>query len=216
MSTKVVALAVWTVVGAAALSFVLSWWSRPFVSSSDNRMSFGVFDLRGVVPVAYALFALAVGVAAGVLIRRTVAAMGATIGVYTIVRVAVEKWARPHYQAAKTISYPFLAPQPRAGSGDWVLSTRTLDRAGHVLANARALDFNVLHASCPGLPAPGIGFPDKSLLLPCIQRVGLRVQETYQPGSRYWLFQGIESAIFVALALALLGFAWWWVRRRAA
>jgi hypothetical protein len=217
MSTKVVALAAVTVVGAAMMSFLLSWWSRPLVSASDNRMSSGVFDLRGVVPVAYALFALAAGVAAGVLIRRTVAAIAATIGVYTAVRVGVELWARPHYGGAKTISYPLFAPWPRAGLGDWVLSTHTVDRAGHFLANGQALDNNVLHARCPGLPAPGIGIPGKdSALQACVQRLGIHVQATYQPGSRYWLFQGIESAIFVALACGLLAFAVWWVRRRVA
>jgi hypothetical protein len=38
---------------------------------------------------------------------------------------------------------------------------------------------------------------------------------TYQPGNRYWLFQGIETAIFVALALMLLAFSIQWVRRLA-
>ena len=37
-----------------------------------------------------------------------------------------------------------------------------------------------------------------------------------RPGasSWFWLFQGIESAIFGGLALALLGFAVLWIRRR--
>jgi hypothetical protein len=37
---------------------------------------------------------------------------------------------------------------------------------------------------------------------------------TYQPASRYWAFQWYETAIFLALALALAGFSFWWVRRR--
>jgi hypothetical protein len=36
----------------------------------------------------------------------------------------------------------------------------------------------------------------------------------WQPASRYWLFQGIESGLLVALALALLALALWWVRAR--
>jgi hypothetical protein len=216
MSTKIVALAAATLVGAAMLSLLLSWWSRPLVTASDDRMSFGVFDLRGLAPVAYALFALAAGVAAGVLIRRTVAAIGATIGVYTAVRLGVELWARPHYAGAKTISYPFFAAWPRAGLGDWVLSTRIVDRAGHLVGNGRGLEYNALHARCPGLPAPDSGIGAEAPFRECIHRLGLHVQATYQPGSRYWLFQGIESAIFVALACGLLAFAVWWVRRRVA
>jgi hypothetical protein len=38
----------------------------------------------------------------------------------------------------------------------------------------------------------------------------------YQPGSRFWAFQSIESAIFVALAAALLAVAAWSARRRLA
>ena len=38
----------------------------------------------------------------------------------------------------------------------------------------------------------------------------------YQPASRFWAFQGFEAAIFVLLALALVGFAIWWVLRRDA
>jgi hypothetical protein len=37
---------------------------------------------------------------------------------------------------------------------------------------------------------------------------------TYQPASRFWTFQTIETALFVALAVALGGFCAWWVRHR--
>lgn len=36
----------------------------------------------------------------------------------------------------------------------------------------------------------------------------------YQPGSRFWTFQGIEAAIFVALAALLVGLTVYWVTRR--
>jgi hypothetical protein len=214
--TKVVALGAATVLGAALIAWLLSWWSRPFVAASDSRFSFGVFDLRGIVPVAYALFALAVGVAAGTLIRRTVAAMAATLGVYATVRLAVELWLRPHFVSPRTLSYPFFpGSSPRSGLGDWVLSTTTVDGAGHVLANGQSLNLNVLGPRCPGLLPSRGAFPSQAAVQACVQRIGLHVQTTYQPGNRYWLFQGLETAIFVCLALALLGFCVWWVRRLA-
>ncbi len=37
---------------------------------------------------------------------------------------------------------------------------------------------------------------------------------TYQPASRFWTFQTIETALFVVLALALAGGCAWWVRHR--
>ena len=39
---------------------------------------------------------------------------------------------------------------------------------------------------------------------------------TYQPASRFWAFQGIEAAIFVVLAGALLALAYRMVLRRDA
>jgi hypothetical protein len=42
----------------------------------------------------------------------------------------------------------------------------------------------------------------------------LREVLTYQPADRYWPFQAIETAIFLALALALAGSCFWCIRRR--
>ena len=214
--TKVAALAAAALVGTASLAWILSWWSRPFVAASDNRFSPGVFDLRGIVPIAYALFALATGLAAGTLIRRTVPAMAATLGFYAAVRLGVELWLRPHLASPSTVSYPFFGTNPRSGLGDWVLSTKTLDGGGHLLGNGKVLDLNLLGSRCPGLPLPTEGLPNKDAVQACIRQLGLHVQSTYQPGSRYWTFQGIESAIFIALAVALVGLSLWWIRNRIA
>jgi hypothetical protein len=39
---------------------------------------------------------------------------------------------------------------------------------------------------------------------------------TYQPPSRFWSFQWAEMGIFLAAALALCGFTYWWLRRQYA
>jgi hypothetical protein len=39
---------------------------------------------------------------------------------------------------------------------------------------------------------------------------------TYQPASRFWAFQGIETGIFVVLAAALLAITFWVLKRRDA
>jgi len=41
------------------------------------------------------------------------------------------------------------------------------------------------------------------------------VVQYFQPGDRFWAFQTIESAILGALAVVILGFAIYWVTRRA-
>ncbi len=38
----------------------------------------------------------------------------------------------------------------------------------------------------------------------------------YQPVTRFWLFQGIEAAIFPTIAAILIAVAAWWLTRRAA
>ena len=42
-----------------------------------------------------------------------------------------------------------------------------------------------------------------------MDKLGIREAITYQPASRYWPFQWIETGIFLALALALAGFCFW-------
>ena len=45
-------------------------------------------------------------------------------------------------------------------------------------------------------------------------RQGVRIAVTYQPASRYWPIQLIETAIYLVLALALGGYCFWRLRSR--
>ena len=45
---------------------------------------------------------------------------------------------------------------------------------------------------------------------------GYRGYVTYQPASRFWAFQGIETGIFVVLAAILLAVTFWVLKRRDA
>ena len=55
---------------------------------------------------------------------------------------------------------------------------------------------------------------DKDQVGQCLSQLGVRTIDTFQPGSRFWLFQGIESAIFLLLAAGLVVLAMWLIRRR--
>ncbi len=44
---------------------------------------------------------------------------------------------------------------------------------------------------------------------------GILATVLYQPADRYWLFQGIEAAIFLTVAVALLALTVGLVRQRA-
>jgi hypothetical protein len=50
----------------------------------------------------------------------------------------------------------------------------------------------------------------------CLDKLGIREVINYQPASRYWPLQLIETGIFLALALALAWFCFWRLDRRRA
>jgi hypothetical protein len=211
--------AVASVVAVGLFSLMVTWWSSPIDRADMNP--FGVFDQRGIVPVGYAAFAFALGVVAGVLIRRTVPAMATTLVVYVAVRLAVTDWLRPRFEAPVTLSQKLrpliertgphhgsatiagLGSPPASGvPGAWILSSTTFDPTGHVVSNG---------VYCPGLFNTALT-GNGSALRSCLARY---TQVTvYQPSNRYWPFQGYETALFLGLALMLTGFCFWWVRNR--
>jgi hypothetical protein len=209
--------------GAVSLAYLVTWWSRPLVANEGSFRQ-GVFDLRGVVPIAYTIFAVMLGVALGSVIKKTLPAVGFTLVGYAGVRTLIELYVRPHYLAAKTMIHPIFSKgvitvgrTVRVGRGPiaWVISDNTIDRLGHVVARGGGFDFDYLAARCPAVAAAG-PFPRPGVADPvpgCLQHLGLREVVTYQPGSRYWTFQWIEFAIFIALALGLAAFTLWRTKR---
>jgi hypothetical protein len=131
----------------------------------------------------------------------------------------VPLWVRPHFlppdrtvvsgpsffQAAAmsvgTLTATTVPGQPEA----WILSSGPINAAGQPVTTAPA--------ACLGPPPPTAkGAP--SNLGACMASRGIREAITYQPLSRYWPFQWIETGIFLALALALAGCCFWRVGRR--
>src|SRR3569623_848443 len=85
-----------TALAVGTLTFAFSWWAIPFDRLGHNRLDPSIFAQRGIVPVAYALFAFALGVAAGTVLRRTLAAMGVTLVGFTAARLVTQIIVRPH------------------------------------------------------------------------------------------------------------------------
>ena len=207
------------IVGSTVLTLVLEWWSGPLVTAAGNdRFLPGVFDLLGLVPIAYGVFAFGLGAAASAVIGRTVPAMAATLLTFAGVRVAVEFVLRPHYEPPLTDSFQLSAVATSRQSslpGAWQLTAETVDKTGHVVGGGMGIDFNSVVGDCPNLAGPGgAAIPDLSKVSACIRQAGIHVVATYQPADRYWVFQGIEAGLFVALAAVLAAAAFWWVRHR--
>ena len=213
---------------AGLLSLMTGWWASPVDRalglpqgrsgvSDINRFAPLLFGARGITPIGYAAFAFALGVTLGVLIRRTVPAMAATLAVFTAALITMAVWVRPHLitplrtvSAFNTANLSQLTTGSAPGSpmtvaggvnlpGAWVLSNQTIGASGRVFTG-------------PATQACASGS-----IQACNAHIGslhLRQLVTYQPAVRYWAFQWYETAIFLALALVLAGFCVWWIRRR--
>jgi hypothetical protein len=196
--SKTLLLAGGTVVAAAAASLVVMWWRTPF-DMLEGRIGPSGFDIEGVVVPAYALFALALGVLAGLVFRRTVAAMTATLVGFGAARFLVFEFVRPNFM---TPLHRVIAATGAGGSaGDWVLSDTLVDAGGRQIAAGRE-ELAVLHAQQAGID------PHTYILT-----LGWRRIISYQPAGRFWTFQLLEAGLFVGLAVALVLLALWLVRR---
>jgi hypothetical protein len=196
--SKTVLLAGAAAVAAAAASAVVMWWRGPF-DALEGRIAPTGFDIEGVVVPAYALFALALGVLAGLVFRRTVPAMTATLVAYAAVRLAVLKFLRPHYLAPLHVS--IAGTDAPAQPGGWILSDTLVDAAGRQITAARE-NLAVLHAQQAGID------PHSYILT-----LGWKRLLSYQPAGRFWTFQLIEAGLFAALAAAIVLTTLWLVRR---
>ena len=223
---------------AGLFSLAVTWWAHPLDLAAMQR--FADFDRRGMVPIGYAAFAFALGLTAGLLIRRTLPAMATTLAVFVAVRLAFVSTVRPHLFTPKHLTVALdpdrtgvdvnvgpsfaaqlhLKPQVPHPPNEWVLSTQIVDGSGHSFTNQAVAN------ACPALgqaiaPPPsgqGQGPSQQALqaMHDCIVRVAQTYHTvvTYQPASRYWPLQWYETGIFVAAAVALAGLSFWLLRRR--
>lgn len=205
LGSKLLTLLVLALALGAAYALLISWWLGPLDRSTGDRFQPGIFDQQGIVPVAYVAFAFALGVAAGAIMRKTMAAMAATLVGFVAVRLVVAGFLRRHFLAPVKRVYAPLPGVDTNHPGAWVYSQTTVDGAGH-----RVAEFTV-GSVCPATPGSTTASLDR-----CVRAHGFLNVDVFQPASRYWLFQGIEAAIFVGLTLALLALAVWWVRERVA
>jgi len=239
IAVKLVLVGLASVAAAGLLSLMLTWWASPL--DTVNGDPYAIFDARNIVPIGYAAFAFALGVMFGVLIQRTVPAMAATLAGFAVVRLAFNRLVRfrlippRHLETTFRVQFPGAAFGPGNGAlnaNDLIVSEQTIDRSGHVLGQLGGMGpdgisgFKALSDGATQLV--GVGrcpntFPVTSIppsqafakaAQECVNHFDLRNLVTYQPISRYWSFQWYEMSIYLALALLLAAFSWWWVRRR--
>jgi hypothetical protein len=236
LTTKLGAVALAGAATVGILSFVVTWWADPLDGTASAtrgalpaRLTPVVFAMRGIAPVGYAVFAVVLGVAAGIVLRRTVPAMAVTLVVYTVVQIAVPLWVRPHLippeqrtiaiSASALDGIMFKGDNPATGvkltlrseAGTWMLADETVDPAGRTVEALPSW-----FASC--LPEPGASRAEgESGIATCLSRLsdaGYQQHQTYQPPSRFWPLQWAETGLFLAVSALLAGFSFWRVHRR--
>jgi len=211
----------WLLLAAAACGGVLAalttWWSGPTNAISAGAFAPGQFDTQGIVPIGYAVFAMALGIAAGTVARRTLPAIAVTLAGFIALRLVISDFLRPHYIAAVTTYYNVTGSFTPRGQA-WVLSQGAVSRAGVVVASGWGELYPALPASCQKLlPAAGGGKgASLTAVFSCMKAHGWRGFVTYQPSYRYWPFQGIETAVYLLLAAALIWVTFLVIRRRDA
>jgi hypothetical protein len=211
---KLVLLAVVVAAAAGAFSVVLSWYYRPYFAAGNQTMFFsqasplsaGLFDLRGVAFAAWTLAAFAIGALAGMLIRRVVPAIVATLVAYSGLALAAGMFLRRHYLTA------LLTSKPNVPATAWIMSQWWTK--GGKFAFTGLPPMNLLQQFCAP-PAEAAGKPSPGTLAQCLSKHGYAQWTSYQPAGRFWSFQFIEGGWLLGLSVALMAATVWFVRRRA-
>ena len=224
---------------AGLCSLAVTWWAGPLDRSGDMaRIEPLVFAARGIVPAAYAAFAVALGATAGLLIRRPLPAMAVTLVLFVAAQIAMPILVRPHLlsptrstvaiSVADVDRFTFGADHvlrvdaSAAPRGAWVLSSHAVDPSGRPVSpiTIAAASGPCARPGSPGGPAdspPEATDPNNDpLVTGCLaelQRLGYRVESTYHPGGRFWAFQWYEAGIYTLAALGLAAVCFWRIRR---
>jgi hypothetical protein len=206
---KLVSLAVTVAAAAGAFSAAFSWYFGPFFAlGQQTPLAPMVFDLRGVAFAAWTLAAFAIGALAGMLIRRVVPAIAATLAVWAGLAIAAGGFLRQHYLA------PVVTHNPSVPASAWIISHWYTGRNGKPLSQAEVSQ--ILQAYHPA--AHRIG-PNtfQTVLNPVtyLTQRGYTFWVSYQPASRFWPFQWTEGGWLLGLSLLLIAATIWLVRRRA-
>jgi ABC-2 family transporter protein len=198
---KLVPLAVVVAAAACAFSELFSWYLQPF-SAAGYSIPFAtdVFDLRQVAFTGWTLAAFAVGALAGILIRRVVPAIAATLAVYAGLALATGLYLRQHYMA------PLLTSKPNLPASAWAVSQWYTKGGKFAFPNRGSQIVGTLRSFCPTFSVS----PTQ-----CLTQHGYTQWTSYQPASRFWPFQWIEGGWLLALSVLLIAVTVWLVRRRA-
>ncbi|MGW9441277.1 ABC transporter permease [Streptomyces sp. NPDC055607] len=191
---------------ALACSLLFTWWRQP-LDAMGSRMRTTAFTVSPGL-VALTLFALALGVFAGVLLRRTVIAMGLTLATYLTVRITLEETLRPHYLSplVRTDAPSVQKTSDTLPPADWIVDEGLINSAGHRISDGEKRDILKQVYDSDTVREGG------AALERYLTEHGLQHYTEYHPADRYTAMLGIEIILYLSLALFAAAHL---VRRRA-
>jgi hypothetical protein len=229
LAVKLSVVALASMAAAGMLSLILGWWASPIdqaatiqpVGGFENRFFPVVFGTRGIAPIGYAAFAFVLGVLVGLMIRRTIPAMGITLAVIAAVQIVFPLWVRPHLitpvRNVSTVTagniqglgvdpgnqqiQNIMVAAPDV-PGTWIISSQVTTASG-------STSLGTVPQACQPASASG-----PQACFSALAQKDLKSVVTYEPPGRYWTFQWLELGIFLTAAVLLAWGCFWWVRRR--
>jgi len=206
LGTRLALAAAAAIAAALAFTLLMTWWRGPF-DHLAGRFDTGAFDFEGAVPIAYTLFAASVVLAVGTVLRRTLPAIAVGLVSFLVLRLGIEGWIRyQHYLAPLHKTWPVGTPAP-AGEATGYITSNGLTFTGPPGAGRQMIQAcNVTYTDPRSLQGVSA----------CLRHHHALQYAIYQPASRFWTFQAIETGIFLALSLILVATTIWWVNHRLA
>jgi len=205
---KLVPLAIAVAAAAGVFSLLFSWFFQPLFADGNNiPFTAELFDLRGVALPAWTLAAFAIGALAGMLIRRVVPAIAATLAAWAGLALTAALYLRQHY------AVPLRTSNLNVPGSAWIMSQWWTKGGKFAFANWHDAPASLVRR-CSAAGPLGKGSP--GTLYQCFAQHGYTQWTSYQPGSRFWPFQWIEGGWLLALSVLLIAATVWLVRRRAA
>jgi hypothetical protein len=212
---KLALLAVVLAAATAAFGLLVSWYFQPESGGGSHAQGFyetsplaTLFSLREVTFPAWTVVAFTIGALAGMLIRRVVPAIVATLAVYAGLAFAAGGFLRERYLTPLVTASNDFNP---GTSTAWIISQWSTKDGRFAFAGNPPL--NLLNRYCSSGSAAKNG-PEGQVL--CLASHGYTQWTSYQPASRFWPFQWIEGGWLLALSVLLITATVWLVQRRAA
>ncbi len=146
-----------------------------------------------------ATLAFTLGVLVGALVRRTVAAIAVTLAAWIGVVVLAIAVLRAHLLPPLTALNSTVPGQP------WILTDTWTSPTGQRLTTTQVSDLQY-NAALAGHKLDNLQY---------LAQKGYHQVMTYQPASRFWPFQWIETSALALLAAGFAAAAVWLIRRRA-